>query len=162
MKKYNQKIKTSWYTLAHLTVFTFIVGVYLVTSILNDTQIVHTQIVEASEPIEIAKPKVVQIITDTEYKKQQEPEIFLDKLYICESRGEQYAVGDGGDSLGWYQWQYESLQDVMGQKITVEEYHRIAYNFEESRRWAKKAIFEDGQWWRWFNCTNKINNEKNN
>jgi hypothetical protein len=154
--QFNNKVQTSWNTLIVLVGFAFIVAIYLYTCVLEQEYIdMHTEVAYAAEEVE---PKVIQIITTTEYNKEQNKEVILDKLYKCESMGHATIVGDGGDSLGWYQWQKESLEEVMQQELTDAEYHAIATSFEQSRKWAEYAYFELGQTWRWKTCTYKINN----
>lgn len=155
--EFNNKVETSWNTLIVLIGFACIVTTYLYTCILEQEYIdMHTATAYAMEEVE--QPKVIQIITTAEHNKEQEKEVILDKLYKCESMGHATIVGDGGDSLGWYQWQKESLEEVMQQELTDAEYHAIATDFEQSRKWTKYAYFELGQTWRWKICTYKINN----
>lgn len=152
--EFNRKAPTSWNTLIVLVGFAFILVIYLYTCIKEQEYIEKAYAEEISQ--EEAQPKVILIETVQENNKRKEKEVFLDKLYMCESEGIATVWGDSGKSLGWYQWQKESLEDVMGQELTDEEYYAIATDFEQSRKWAKHAYFELGQWWRWVNCTNKI------
>ena len=91
---------------------------------------------------------------ETQYDREER---ILAALMQCESSGLSTAVGDSGDSIGYYQWQKPSLEEVMGQKLTYDQYYAIATNFEEIHYWTRHAYFELGQTWRWVNCHTKIN-----
>lgn len=87
-------------------------------------------------------------------------EIELKELMYCESGGYYKAVGDGGDSHGYYQWQKPSLEEVIGQKLTQEQYIAIARNYEEIHNITYETVYEKNQRWRWANCFKKIANEQ--
>lgn len=81
----------------------------------------------------------------------------LDKLLSCESGGQQFIEGDGGKSIGYYQWQHETLEDILGYKMSYEEYYSIVTDYEQIHKITYMTIFQKDESWRWRNCWNKIN-----
>ena len=81
----------------------------------------------------------------------------LDKLLSCESGGQQFIEGDGGKSIGYYQWQHGTLEDILGYKMSYEEYYSIVTDYEQIHKITYMTIFQKDESWRWRNCWNKIN-----
>ena len=88
----------------------------------------------------------------------QEQESLLRVLAHCESSMNAHAIGDNGDSYGFFQFQKPTLEDIMsvhnGERVHLsdEQYKAIASNWEESKYWAHYSIFTLEQDWRWYNC----------
>lgn len=107
-------------------------------------------------------PDYSHIKDSIEYHEQVERSETLFALMMCESGGDIYALGDDGDSLGLFQWQKPSLEDVMsvyyGERISLthEQYTAIATNYEEAYFWTEYAWFDLDQSWRWYNCREKM------
>lgn len=136
------------------------VAIFLIYSFTYAKEIEYVaQATEASEALETAPeaPKVVQIITTQEYEKEQHRQSVLAQLRHCESGNNDFAVGDGGASIGSYQWQKETLEHKLGRKMTYDEYYAYVTDYERIHALTYKTYFEDGETWRWKNCTLKIN-----
>lgn len=140
--QYNNKVKTSRYTLTLL----------VITSLLLINHIAHAATFETPE---IHDYSVSRALLE-EKAEERRQESFLAELRVCESSFNDYAVGDNGESLGPYQWQKPTLEDKLGREVTDQEYRDIVTDYETIHELTKKTYFEDGEYWRWLNCHNKI------
>lgn len=151
---YNNKVPTAYQTLIVLAGFSFIVGTYIFTYA-KETEYVLEQKAFA-ETARIEPAKEVKIITTSEFEKEEARQEFLADLRQCESRGDDYAIGDGGNSLGAYQWQKATLEDKLGRTLTYDEYYSYVTDYDRIHALTYKTYFKDGESWRWKNCTLKI------
>ena len=149
---FNNEAPTAYQTLIVLTAFAFIVGTY-VFMYAKETEYVLEQKGIAEEP---RIQKEVKIITTSEFEKEETRQTFLADLRECESQGNNHAVGDGGDSIGSYQWQKATLEDKLGRALTYDEYYSIVTDYDRIHDLTYDTYFEDGESWRWKNCTLKI------
>lgn len=157
MKQYKKigldnRYNTSWKTLGAL------VFMSAITSLTIQTEPIQYIAIATAEEKEV--PREVQIITTTEWEKMQAKEKFrqehLAKLRYCESSNDDGAIGDAGESLGPYQWQKPTLEDKLGRKVTNKEWILLATDYEFIHELTYKTYFEDGEWWRWYNCSIKL------
>lgn len=158
-KRYN----TNWYTLIGLAAISFLSG----TSFFALSQESHYFYeAEASESIPSRQNQAVevQIITTTEYQAIKDKEDYrqahLAKLRRCESFGDDGIIGDSGESVGPYQWQKATLEDKLGRKVTNKEWLMLATDYEFIHDLTYKTYFEDGEWWRWYNCSVELGYNK--
>lgn len=154
---FNNQAPTAWNTLIVLIAGFAILLTYTYTYAKENEYVLESQ-TKPAETAEIKReaPKTVQIITTTEYEAEKTKQAFLADLRECESTNYDHAIGDSGDSVGSYQWQKPTLEDKLGRKLTYNEYYDIATNYEEIHALTYKTYFEDGERWRWYNCTIKI------
>lgn len=89
-------------------------------------------------------------------RKEQRRQGILAELRNCESDGYDHAIGDGGDSVGPYQWQKPTLEHKLGRSLTYDEYYAIATDYDTIHELTYKTYFEDGETWRWKRCTKII------
>lgn len=152
----DNRYNTSWVALLVLASSAFITGTVFTTLHLEN-QMVY--VAEAKEEVK-PEPQVVQIITTTEWNKIQEKETWrqehLAKLRKCESFGDDGIIGDNGASVGPYQWQKATLEDKIGRKVTNKEWLLMVTDYEFIHELTYKTYFEDGEWWRWYNCSVKL------
>ncbi len=148
--EYNNQAPTAWNTLIVLIAGFAILLTY------TYTYAKETEYVLEQKPIQQKEARVVQIITTSEYEKEKEKQAFLADLRECESSNYDHAIGDGGDSVGSYQWQKPTLEDKLGRSLTYNEYYEIVTDYERIHDLTYKTYFEDGERWRWYNCTIKI------
>lgn len=151
---FNNQAPTAWNTLIVLVAGFAILLTYTYT-FAKETEYVLEQATEEQETAAEA-PKTVQIVTTTEYEAEQRRQAFLDDLRHCESTNYDHAIGDGGASVGPYQWQKETLEDKLGRSLSYDEYYAIATDYERIHDLTYKTYFEDGEAWRWYNCTIKL------
>lgn len=156
---FSKRPQTSWSTLLVLIVVSTLIGGQMLAFSNNDRFLGYTPVVYADSSHERGDWATYEsnVVTYTENSEYEEQEAILAKLRDCESTDGTHMVGDSGDSLGWYQWQKESLEEVMGEDLTQAQYESIALNFEESHYWTRYAYFDLDQTWRWKICTAKIN-----
>lgn len=165
-KKYKKKLigrddryNTNWNALIALSFIAFIVGTVSYTSSQEKMLVVNVATkVEAKVERTFRE---VRIITTQEYEKQQAFENWrqdhLAKLRQCESFGDDGIIGDAGESVGPYQWQKPTLEDKLGRKITNKEWLMLATDYEFIHELTYEVYFEQGEWWRWLNCSNRFN-----
>ena len=150
---FNNEAPTSWLTLIVLVVgFT----IFINNAIASEHDVQTTTVQEGTEEKQEKQPKEVRIITTTEYVLQQQKAAILDDLRQCESNYDDYAVGDAGASIGPFQWQKATFEDKIGRKVTYEYYYDYVTDYDRIVVLTEKTYFDDGETWRWTNCTNKI------
>lgn len=149
---FNNQAPTAYQTLIVLAAFAFIVGTYVFTYA-KEIEYVLEQEAKTEEP---RIRKEVQIVTTSEFEKEENRQAFLADLRQCESQGNDHIVGDGGDSVGVYQWQKPTLEEKLGRALTYDEYYSIVTDYDRIHDLTYKTYFEDGESWRWKNCTLKI------
>ena len=94
--------------------------------------------------------------------KQTTMNNLIQSLRFCESGESSLAVGDNGQSLGHFQFQYAIIKDfgerVLGTHITREEYVAIAFSPEKSEWYAREIITRNfqGGLHNWAVCREKI------
>ena len=151
---FNNQAPTAWNTLIVLIAGFAILLTYTYTYAKETEYVLESQ----TEAVEAPKtaPREVKIITTTEYEAEQTKQAFLADLRQCESEGNDHAIGDGGASVGSYQWQKTTLEDKLGRVLTYNEYYAIVTDYPVIHELTYKTYFEDGERWRWYNCTIKI------
>lgn len=155
----DNRYNTSWNTLMFLVGMAFITGTSIYALSLESQQM---YIAEASETTqnEPKQPRIVQIMSSKEYDaieaKESRRQAHLAKLRQCESFGDDGIIGDQGASVGPYQWQKATLEDKLGRKVTNKEWLLLATDYEFIHDLTYKTYFEDGEWWRWYNCSVKL------
>lgn len=137
-----QKPTTSWYALSFVILVTLMFTSYAAGSINSIDYEIPTQ--DISKLIELRK-------------REQQRNEFLDKLRWCESRNKDRAVGDGGASIGPFQFQKPTLEDYLGYKVSYQEYYSIVTDIEKIRPITYDIYFNKGETWRWKICRDKIN-----
>lgn len=140
---YDGEAPTAWYTLLFLTI--------LVISFLYATE---------AEGRDAEEPFIAPVASATEIRARRveaDRQFFLGELHYCESLGDDFAVGDGGDSNGGYQVQKGTLEDWLGRKISYDEYYSIVTDYATIHPLVYDAYFVRGESWRWVNCTKKLN-----
>jgi len=157
---YDKDAPTAWFTLFILIVLvTLFIGEtfisFKIEQLQHEISATKARAATLEEETEAAKQaKIIEIETVQEERRRQ---LFLSELRHCESEGDDFAVGDGGDSVGPYQWQKETLEDKLGRKVSREEYISIVTDIDTIHDLTYKTYFEDGEWWRWENCSYKLN-----
>lgn len=151
---YSNKVKTSKYSLALLVIFANIVTMelFLVASEVNSYEEIPQIQAESSQK----RARIVQIITTEEYEAEQQKHAHLANLRTCESQNNDFAVGDGGKSIGPFQWQKPTLEDKLGRAVSYDEYYALVTDYEFIYDLTYKTYYEDGEWWRWYNCSVKL------
>ena len=161
--KYNNQAPTAWETLIYLIGFAAIVTIYLFTSIKEHEMLILAEIAEASTSQEVQNqpvPREVRIVTTTQYEAEKTRQDWLDKLEICESEQNLYAIGDSGASVGPFQWQKPTFEEKIGKSVTYNEYYNFVTNYDKIRALTYEVFFEQDEWWRWENCSYKIGYKK--
>lgn len=155
---YQKNAPTSFKTLTALVVFSALLIFNLAQAQNNvESQATgFTQVAEASEKDEEAdiRTGIEQSVAQTEKARRSS---ILAKLRLCESTNDDFAEGDGGDSIGPYQWQKPTLEDKLGRTLSYDEYYSIVTDYETIHEITEKTYFDDGESWRWKICTRKIN-----
>ena len=154
----DDRYSTNWHALIALAAMAIIAGTVSYT--ISQEKMLTEQF--ASLETKITKePREVRIITTQEFESQQVKENWrqehLAKLRQCESFGDDGIIGDQGDSVGPYQWQKPTLEDKLGRKITNKEWLLMATDYEFIHELTYQTYFEDGEWWRWKNCSARFN-----
>ena len=149
---YDNDAPTAYQTLIVLAAFAFIVGTYVFTYAKEIEYVLEQEGIAEETRI----PKEVKIITTSEFEKEEARQEFLADLRECESQGNDHAVGDGGDSIGAYQWQKPTLEAKLGRAVTYDEYYSIVTDYDRIHELTYDTYFKDGESWRWKNCTLKI------
>ena len=153
------RYKTNWNILIILMIIPSLSIFYYL-----NNNITYTYQAEASVEKDIKKGMEVMIITTSEYEKEKSKEDFkqahLAKLRQCESKGDDGIIGDAGKSVGPYQWQKATLEEKLGRKVTNKEWLQLATDYEFIHKLTYKTYFEDGEWWRWYNCSIKLGYKK--
>lgn len=151
---FDKDAPTSWITLGYLVFFSSLMIMGIITKAEAAVEVPEVQIIE-----EI--PKIVLIITTEEYNKEQERQQHLADLRTCESQNNDYIFGDSGKSVGPYQWQKATLEAKLGRPVTYDEWVSLATDYEFIHGLTYTTYYEDGEWWRWYNCSIKLGYEKN-
>lgn len=151
---YNNNAPTAWNTLIVLVAGFAILLTYTYTYAKEIEYVLETHAVQETAKKE--EGRIVQIITTSEFKAEETKQAFLAELRTCESTNYDHAIGDSGASVGPYQWQKPTLEDKIGRSLTYNEYYEIATDYETIHDLTYKTYFEDGERWRWTNCTIKI------
>jgi hypothetical protein len=150
---YDKNAPTSWLTLILLVAgFT----IFINQAIASEHELEATTKIEETRSEEKQEGRTAQIITTTEYALQQQKAAILADLRACESEGNDYAIGDGGASVGPFQWQKSTFEDKIGRKVTYEYYYDYVTDYERIYKLTEEVYFDQGETHRWFNCTNKI------
>lgn len=151
---YSNQAPTSKFTLLGLVFFAGILGLEL---FLAASEVdAHTEVPQIQTETSQKQAVEVQIITTTEYQALQQKHVHLANLRTCESENYDYAVGDGGKSIGPFQWQKPTLEDKLGYQVTYQEYYDLVTDYEFIYDLTYKTYYEDGEWWRWYNCSVKL------
>lgn len=155
---YSNEVKTSKYSLILLVILSYILGLelFLATSEV-DAHIEAPQIQAETSQKQVVE---VQIITTSDYEALKKKELHLANLRTCESGNNDFAVGDAGKSVGPYQWQKATLEDKLGYTVTYQEYYDLVTNYKFIYDLTYKTYYEDGEWWRWYNCSIKLGYKK--
>lgn len=150
---YDNSAPTAWNTIMVL------IGAAAILLTFTYTYAKETEYVLATHQIqerETEERKVVQIITETEWRLEQEKAAILADIRHCESRGNNHAIGDGGASVGPFQWQKATFEDKIGKSVTYEYYYDYVTDYDRIYKLTEEVYFDQGETWRWFNCTNNI------
>lgn len=148
---YDRNAPTSWLTLLALIAgFT----IFINHATANEYVLESNEVQETTE--EVKEAKEVQIITTSEHALQQQKRAILADLRACESEGNNYAIGDGGASVGPFQWQKATFEDKIGRQVTYEYYYDYVTDYERIYKLTEEVYFDQGEWWRWENCSYKI------
>jgi len=124
----DHRFKTDWGILAILLVFTIIFA----------TLMKSVPLVQVSEVA----------IANTEHA-------FMERLLNCESGGERHPAGsnDNGKAHGYFQLHKTGLEDIISYKkygymgnfkMGNDQFHSMAFDYQESYYWTHYAIFESG------------------
>lgn len=156
---YDPEAPTAWITLLGLVVITMLfVGEtfvdYKLDVIEYELSAQEARAATLEKEAEAAR-EAYKIELEAERKEQVRQGI-LAELRDCESEGYDYAIGDGGDSVGPYQWQKPTLEHKLGRLLTYDEYYAIATDYDTIHELTYKTYFEDGETWRWKRCTQLI------
>jgi len=150
---FDNEAPTAWLTLIIMVVA---FGIFINHAIANEHVLETTTIETAKRNEQKEEGRPVQIITTTEYALQQEKKAILADLRACESQCNDYAIGDGGASVGPFQWQQATFEDKIGRKVTYEYYYDYVTDYDRIYKLTEEVYFDQGETHRWFNCTNKI------
>tara|TARA_R110000851_G_scaffold82401_1_gene180638 strand:+ start:605 stop:1090 length:486 start_codon:yes stop_codon:yes gene_type:complete len=150
---FDKEAPTAWLTLI-IMVAGF--GIFINNALANDHELEQTTSQEETRIEEKQEGRPARIITTTEYDAQQAKAAILADLRHCESSNYDYAVGDGGASIGPFQWQKATFEDKIGHKVTYEYYYDYVTDYERIYKLTKEVFFEQDEWWRWENCSYKI------
>lgn len=154
----DNRYNTNWKALGALAFAAFITGLTQY-ALAYEESILKSELVYIQEEKVTKKPepRIVKIITTQEWEAQQAEEQWkqnhLAKLRKCESGGDDGIIGDAGESVGPYQWQKTTLEDKIGRKVTNKEWLMMVTDYEFIHELTYKTYFEDGEWWRWYNCS---------
>jgi len=150
---YDKSAPTAWISLLVLVVLTITVVDSSLNILLDlDTKAAAAEVAAAAQLEQIAVEK-----EQAEAKRRElERQWFLAELRKCESTMDDFKVGDGGASIGAYQWQKPTLEDILGRKMSYAEYYAIATDYEKIHPITYHTYFERKETWRWLNCRNKI------
>jgi len=157
--KFNNNVQTSWITLFWLVIASVFVGLYLLTAavdnfiLINEVEAYQTD-PETSQNQDLGQ--VVQIITTTEHNAEMARKQTILDLMGCESTGKKHAVGDNGDSIGYFQWQKPTFDEKIGYETTYQYYYDYVTNYDKISKLTYEVFFEQDEWWRWENCSYKI------
>jgi hypothetical protein len=157
--KFNNQVQTSWITLFWLLLGTFFLGLYLATVAVDNFILINN--VEAAQiHPETSQNQVVgreiQIITTSEYNAEKARKQVILDLMQCESSGKTHAVGDNGDSIGYFQWQKPTFDEKIGYETTYQFYYDYVTDYDKISKLTYEVFFDQGEWWRWENCSYKI------
>lgn len=157
--KYNNNVQTSWITLMWLVIGFTMLMLHVATVavdnfiLINEIEAAYIQ-PETSQNQDLGHP--IQIITTTEHNaKMARKQVILD-LMECESDGKTHAVGDNGDSIGYFQWQKPTFDEKIGYKTTYQFYYNYVTDYDKISKLTYEVFFEQDEWWRWYNCSYKI------
>lgn len=150
---FNNEAPTAWLTLI-IMVVAFLI--FINNALANEHELEQTTIKEETRSEEEKEGRPARIITTTEYALQQQKASILDDLRQCESQYNDYAIGDGGASIGPFQWQKPTFEDKIGRKVTYEYYYDYVTDYERIYKLTEEVYFDQGETYRWTNCTNKI------
>ena len=155
----DNRYNTNWNALLILAAISFLSGTTFY-ALSQESEYIYYAEASESSPGRQNQAKIVQIITNTEYEaiqsKEAQKQAHLAKLRTCESQNDDGAIGDAGKSVGPYQWQKATLEDKLGRKVTNKEWLELATDYEFIHELTYKTYFEDGEWWRWYNCSVKL------
>ncbi len=154
MKQYKQQ--TSWPTLLFLTLGSILLGLYLITVVVDyKIQTLELEIAIMQSDIAQNQPvrREVRIITTSEYNEQKYRQSVLQDLMHCESGGKKTAIGDNGNSQGYYQWQKPTFDEKVGFVTTYKYYLEYVQDYEKITTLTEKVFFDQGEWRRWTNCS---------
>jgi len=150
---YDNTAPTAWLTLLLLAIG----SVLLINHLQAEINAYELESQTVQETKEERKPETeVRIVTTQEVEREEAKQAFLADLRHCESSGYDNAIGDGGASIGPYQWQKPTLEDKLGTTMSYNEYYAIVTNYDRIHKLTYETYFEDGEWWRWYNCTNHL------
>jgi hypothetical protein len=150
---FDNEAPTAWLTLIIMVVaFT----VFINNALAFEHELEQTTIEEEARSEEKQEGRPARIITTTEHALEQQKAAILDDLRACESQYNDSAVGDSGASIGPFQWQKATFEDKIGHKVTFDYYYDYVTDYERIVVLTEEVYFEQGETWRWKNCTNKI------
>lgn len=154
---YNNSAPTAWNTIMVLIGAAAILLTFTYTFAKETEYVLATnKIQEATADQRKEERQVVQIITTTEWELEQQKAAILAEIRHCESRGNNHAIGDDGASVGPFQWQKATFEDKIGKLVTYEYYYDYVTDYDRIYKLTEEVYFEQGETWRWTNCTNNI------
>lgn len=154
--EYNNNAPTAWNTIIVLIGLAAILLTFTYTYAKETEYVLATHKIQEGTSAERKEGKVVQIVTETEWRLEQEKKAILANIRHCESRGNNHAIGDGGASVGPFQWQKATFEDKIGKLVTYEYYYDYVTDYDRIYKLTEEVYFEQGETYRWYNCTNNI------
>ena len=153
---YDNAAPTAWNTIIVLAGAVAILLTFTYTYAKETEYVLATHQIQEGTTDERQEGQVVQIITTEEWEIEQQRAAILADLRHCESRGNNHAIGDGGASVGPFQWQKATFEDKIGKLVTYEYYYDYVTDYDRIYKLTEEVYFDQGETWRWFNCTNNI------
>lgn len=153
---FDNKAPTAWNALIVLIAGFAIFLIYSFTYAEEIKYVATQSEVEEARIEEKEEGEEIQIITTAEFAVQEEKREILAELRECESNGYNRASGDGGASNGPFQWQKPTFEDKIGRKVSYSYYYEYVTDYERIYKLTEETFFDDGEWWRWTNCSYKI------
>ena len=153
---FNNNAPTAWNTLIVLIAAMAIFATYTYVCAQEIKYVATQSEVEEARSEEKEARKEVQIITTAEFAVQEEKRAILAELRECESNGYNLASGDNGASNGPFQWQKPTFEDKIGREVSYSYYYEYVTDYERIYKLTEETFFDDGEWWRWENCSYKI------